>query len=400
MISSKEAQDIINQYSIQFEKSKVELSEACGLVLADDVNADRPFPPYDRVCMDGIAISSEAFTNGQLEFKIQSTQAAGEPPHALDDSRHCIEIMTGAVLPKGTDAVIRYEDLQLKDGLAKVQLEEVRQWQNVQKKGKEHDKGDVLLSAPKLISPAQVAVLATVGKAEVDVVHWPEIAIVSNGDELVEIDEAPEDHQIRRSNVYALEALCKKNRWPSKTYHLSDNREEIEKELDGILKNHRLILMSGGVSKGKFDYLPEVFSELGVGKQFHKVQQRPGKPFWFGTYEQGVVFAFPGNPVSTFMCATRYFEPWMWKNAGLKSKGETAVLAEDFRFNPSLQYFLQVKLSQQGSHLVATPLKGKGSGDLVNLAQVDAFLELPAERSHFKKNEEFRVWRINVHSAT
>lgn len=399
MISSKEAHDIIYKYCIQFGKSRVELSNACGLVLTSDVRADRPFPPYDRVCMDGIAIASEAFNNGRTQFAIQSTQAAGEPPQALDDENHCIEIMTGAVLPKGTDAVIRYEDLELKNGLANVQLEEVRQWQNVQKKGIEHDKGDVLLSAPKLISPAQVAVLATVGKAEVDVIPWPEIAIVSNGDELVEIDQRPEDHQIRKSNVYALEALCKKNGWPSKTYHLSDNREEIEKELDHILRNHRLILMSGGVSKGKFDHLPEVLSELGVNKQFHKVQQRPGKPFWFGTYDQGFVFAFPGNPVSTFMCATRYFEPWMWKNAGLKLKGETAVLAEDFRFNPSLQYFLQVKLSQQGSHLVATPFKGKGSGDLVNLARVDAFLELPAERSHFKKNEEFSVWRINVHSA-
>ncbi|HKK88323.1 MAG TPA: molybdopterin molybdotransferase MoeA [Saprospiraceae bacterium] len=399
MISSKEAHDIIYKCSIQFEKSKEELTNACGLVLATEVTADRPFPPFDRVCMDGIAISSEAFKNGQVEFRIQSTQAAGQPPHSLNDSNHCIEIMTGAVLPKGTDAVIRYEDLELKDGLAKVQLEEVRQWQNVQKTGIERLQGDVLLSAPQLISPAQVAVLATVGKAEIDVVRWPEIAIVSNGDELVEIDETPEDHQIRKSNVYALQALCKKNRWPSKTYHLSDNREEIQKELNSILRNHRLILMSGGVSKGKFDYLPEVLSDLGVHKQFHKVQQRPGKPFWFGTYDRGFVFAFPGNPVSTFMCATRYFEPWMWKNAGLKLKSETALLAEDFRFNPALQYFLQVKLSQQGSHLLATPYKGKGSGDLVNLAQVDAFLELPAERNYFKKNEEFRVWRIGVNSA-
>jgi molybdopterin molybdotransferase len=399
MVHTKEAEAMILATRLDLPVSSWTLSDSWGMILAENLYADRPFPPYHRVCMDGVAISSKAFGEGRRTFKVESTQAAGEAPHTLQNEAHCIEIMTGAVLPDGTDAVIRYEDIALSDGLAEIRLPEVKPWQNVQKMGIERTRDSLLLESPMLIGPAQIAVLATEGQSDVQVKTWPQIAIVSSGDELVEIEEKPLPHQIRKSNVYALKALCHKNRWPTKKYHLADNKKEILQQLRLILESHSIVLMSGGVSKGKFDYLPEALEELGVEKQFHRVAQRPGKPFWFGTYNNGVVFAFPGNPVSTFMCATRYFEPWMWKNAGLEMKVETAILAEDFEFKPSLQYFLQVKLSHLGSHLLATPLKGKGSGDLVNLAQVDAFLELPAERTHFKKNEEFRVWRIGMHSA-
>ena len=145
---------------------------------------------------------------------------------------------------------------------------------------------------------------------------------------------------------------------------------------------------------GKFDYVPRVLYDLQVVKLFHKVKQRPGKPFWFGTHAGGaLVFAFPGNPVATFMCLHRYFMPWFAASQGITAQHIFAVLADDVRFTPELQYFLQVNLRVSPSgNLLAMPLAGNGSGDFANLTAANAFLELPAGRDFFEKGEVFRVW--------
>jgi molybdopterin molybdotransferase len=146
---------------------------------------------------------------------------------------------------------------------------------------------------------------------------------------------------------------------------------------------------------GKFDYVPEVLNSLSVQKLFHKVQQRPGKPFWFGKAREGaLVFAFPGNPVSSFLCLYRYFIPWLNASLGLKQEGQIyASLGQDFDFSASLTYFLQVqlKINEEGQ-LVALPLEGHGSGDFANLANSQAFMELPSGVNHFKKGERYRIW--------
>ena len=149
---------------------------------------------------------------------------------------------------------------------------------------------------------------------------------------------------------------------------------------------------------GKFDYIPQVLEQLQVEKIFHKVQQRPGKPFWFGKHNSGpVVFAFPGNPVATFKCTQRYFIPWLNKTLGAEAKQTVyAVLNNDFIFQPSLQYFLQVKLNfSDDGRLLATPVEGNGSGDFANLADTDAFMELPLNKTEFKSGEVYRVWIFN-----
>ena len=160
------------------------------------------------------------------------------------------------------------------------------------------------------------------------------------------------------------------------------------------MQQYDVIILSGGVSEGKFDYIPKALDECGVKKLFHKVQQRPGKPFWFGKNDKGVlVFALPGNPVSAFMCLHRYLLSWLEKSLGVRKQNLYAVLNEDFTFTPKLQYFLQVKLHvDQKGCLIATPVEGNGSGDFANLAATNAFMELPLERNNFTKGEVFKIW--------
>ena len=394
MLKVEEATRLINAQVRDYGSERIALDETVGRVLAEDVAADRDFPPFDRVSMDGIAIDYTAFENGRTEFRIEQTIAAGEPIATLKNKDNCMEVMTGAVCPEGCDTVIRYEDLEINDGVARLMIDDIRHTQNVHNQGIDRTAGDTLIKAGKLINAADIAIMATVGKAEVLVRKNPRVCILSNGDELVQVHETPEPHQIRRSNVHALSNLLKSRHVDAETRHISDDRELIREHVEQLLQDFDVLLMSGGVSMGKFDHLPSVFDELGVEKVFHKIQQRPGKPFWFGKHPSGtLIFAFPGNPVSTFMCAIRYFIPWL--NTTLEQRDipeMSAILSEDFHFRPTLQYFLPVKTHMKDGQLYGAPRPGHGSGDLANLTDADGFLELPIDRSDFQKGEAFRFW--------
>lgn len=392
LITGNKALEIVLNNAENYGIEEVDFLNSSGRILKENIFADRDFPPFDRVSMDGIAISSEAFNNGQRAFKIEGIQAAGSEQLTLQNANNCMEAMTGAVLPKNADAVIQYELLTIENGIAKVNLEAVKSFQNIHLKGTDKKQGDLLIKENTFISPAEIGVFATVGKSTVKVAKQPKVIIVSTGNELVEVGETPAEHQIRRSNVFTLVSLLEKLKIKADTAHILDDKEILKTKIKVYLNDNDVLIFSGAVSKGKFDFIPEVLNELGVKKLFHQVKQRPGKPFWYGKKGEKTVFAFPGNPVATFVNCLKYFYPWYYKSAGLNFENKhQAILSEDFYFKPELTYFLQVKLNQFEGKLMATPIAGKGSGDLANLADADAFLELPDNRSNFTKGEVFPV---------
>ena len=251
-------------------------------------------------------------------------------------------------------------------------------------------KADIPIKKQTVISPAEIGVLATVGKTTVQVAKNPKVMLISTGDELVEINQTPADYQIRRSNIHTLVSILERINIKADTIHIADDKPMLKQKIDSILENYDVLLFSGAVSKGKFDYLPEILEELGVEKLFHKVSQRPGKPFWFGKKERKTIFAFPGNPVSTFVSCMKYFYPWFQKSTGVSYKNKNfAILAKDFNFTPDLTYFLQVRLENKNGQLLAHPIAGHGSGDLANLIDNDAFIELPTGKQLFNKGEVF-----------
>lgn len=389
MISVQEASAIIHSHLLVPTSESIILKNAGGRTLAAPVFADRDLPPFNRVAMDGIAFNFSFFQKGQREFPVEATQAAGLPQCKLNTANACLEVMTGAVLPAGTDTVVRYEDLEIKNGVAKVLVETIEANQNIHPQGQDARLGEELLPAGMKISPAEVALLASVGINQVKVLAFPKTAIISTGDELVEVSQTPLPHQIRRSNDSALQAALQEMGCPAATFHLADSKDVLKTELTKIFKQHDLIILSGGVSKGKFDFIPDVLESLGVKKLFHQVSQKPGKPFWFGKSEKQTVFALPGNPVSTYMCFYRYIKPWLQKSLGFHAETAHVVLARDFIFKPELTYFLQVKVQNEGGTLMAYPIAGGGSGDFANLKNVDGFIELPASQQHFAKGEAF-----------
>jgi molybdopterin molybdotransferase len=395
LISVDEAERIIFAESRDFGFETVSLPKSLGRTLAKPLVANRDFPPFHRVTMDGIAIKYKDFEKGNRKFTINSIQVAGEPQKSLIADNECIEVMTGAILPKNTDTIIRYEDLSIANGIAKINSE-MKFQQNIHFKGEDRKIGDILVPENQIIRAAELAVGASIGASLLSLKKLPKIAIITSGDELVGLDQIPKEHQIYSSNVFAINSLLNSYGIEASKIHIQDNLSETEKAIENALNNYDILIMSGGVSMGKRDFIPTALHNLGVEKLFHKIAQTPGKPFWFGKKAEKLVFALPGNPVSTYLCMVRYMMPWLFKalnNCELTTK--YAQLSEDFTIKNSLTYFLQVKLFQEKATIMAQPIKGHGSGDFANLVDANAFLELPAyDRNEFKKGEIFRVWRF------
>lgn len=389
MVTVKEATACILSNCFQPQPESVPLVDCVGRFLAEAIRADRDLPPFDRVAMDGVAVRWSSLQRGLRVFTVAATQAAGAPPVQIDTEDCCIEVMTGAVLPEGWDVVVRYEDVVVEGNTASLAELRFVRFQNVHRKGADSQQGDVLVQAGVLITPAEVAVLASVGKSHVKVRSLPRVAIVSTGDELVDVDEEPSLFQIRRSNSYMLQAAFRQTGIISRLHHIADQEEVLQASLGEILSQADAVIISGGISKGKFDFVPRVLEQLGVKKQFQHVSQRPGKPFLFGTMNGKVVFALPGNPVSTFLCYCRYIRPWLKASLGTMDSEPVARLAVDYAFEPPLTCFLQVQLAWKEGSLWASPVPGGGSGDFANLRLVDGFLELPADRKVFKAGEAF-----------
>jgi len=396
MISVQQAEEIILSQVRNFGTEEIFYENALGRVLAEDILADCDLPPFDRPTVDGIAISFKSYEKGVRDFTIKAVQAAGETPISINNENECVEIMTGAALHSSMDTVIRYEDILISNNVANITID-VKKGQNIHLKGKDKKAGEILVKANQIITPSILGIAASVGKTFLKVKKLPKVAIISTGDEMVSPETVPTPFQLRRSNGITIKSVLEKFKIFADWLHWNDDFKLIKNELSRCIDTYDILLISGGVSMGKFDYLPKVCEELGIEKLFHKIKQRPGKPFWFGkSRNEKLVFAFPGNPVSVFMCLHRYFIPWLEKSLEIPENSQYAVLQNDIDFPFSLQYFAQVKLSVNPSgQLIAESVNTNGSGDFSHLAETDAFIELPLDKTKFKKGEVYKIWKYN-----
>lgn len=392
MITVQEALNQVYAQAKPLAIEEVDLLQARGRVLATPIIADRDFPPFHRATMDGIAINTAAFEQGQRQFPVEAIQPAGHPQLALQKANHCIEIMTGAMLPVGCNAVIRYEDVQLDNQVAQVQLDNVTAYQNVHLQGADEKEGQTLVNAGTKITPAIIAIAASVGLAQLSVYQLPRVAVCSTGDELVAITEKPQPHQIRQSNSYMLIAGLAQEGIMANRYHLPDEPTLMAEQMTDLVKSYDVLLFSGAVSKGKFDFLPQVLQQLNMQTLFHSIAQKPGKPLLFGKFDNGVlVFGFPGNPVSTWICYQLYFRAWLYRSINIKLPIVQAAASKVLTFKPALVHHVLVRLSNQDGKLIATPVNTSTSGDMVNLMQAEGHISLPAEQDTFEAGTLFDV---------
>lgn len=399
MISVSDAEKLINDQQILLVEDDVQLQNAYGLLTAENINCDRDLPPFHRVAMDGIAINTEGLKSTR-SFEIAGTHRAGVAAPQLTNPHHCFEVMTGCILPNGANAVIKVEDLKIiTEGdrqIACIQHNDaIPPMFNIHPQGSDKRSGELVLPEGVILLAPQIAIAASVGKSRICVKRKPRFAVISTGDELVDIDDPIEEFQIRRSNVYAIQIALQANGFPASTFHINDDKNNLFDQLSTILHSFDAVIISGGVSMGKFDFVPQVLADLNVSCKFHKVKQRPGKPLWFGVSQQNKpVFALPGNPVSSLVGFYRYILPWLngiyAKRRALQLYG---TLTEAVTFTAPLTYFQQIKITAtdpQGIHV--TPITTNGSGDFSSLLDSDGFVQLSATESIFAAGDSFPLF--------
>ncbi|PHI18897.1 molybdopterin molybdenumtransferase MoeA [Lewinellaceae bacterium SD302] len=399
MIDQSKARRLTLEQQFDWGKEKLPLEKCLGRALREDIMADRPQPPFNRVTMDGIAIDYSRYAQGQRFFSISGLHAAGDAPKALKDSAKCLEIMTGAALPNGYTTVIRYEDLTAREGGFQLP-EDVKDNKNIHVAGSDLPMSEqpVIRSGTK-ITPGAIGALATFGYDRLKVSKLPRVAVVSTGNELVAVSKKnPAEHQIRRSNIYQLATLLAKEKIEVSLHHFEDDQKTLERGIQELIRQHHIVIFSGGVSKGKLDFLPEVFEKLGIRKLFHGVAQRPGKPLWVGRTDGCMVFGLPGNPISSLACLLLYVGPFIRKNLGLQSPETRKIsLGKSHRFVPDLDLALAVSLEVDGfgSDDAAMPVESQGSGDALSLLRTDGFLLLPRGKKRYEAGRRYEYLPID-----
>ena len=388
MLSTSEARRQGLDAMPRFPSESVAIGASVGRILHQSVLAERDQPPFDRVTMDGIAVAFASIEQGLREFRISGTQHAGDPVQTLDNADACIEIMTGAVMPRGADTVIPVERIDVDDGSATLENGyRPQRGQFIHRRGSDHTQHTEVLSAGAEIMPVDIAILASCGLQAIDVARAPVIRIISTGNELVAAGRPIEPHQIRLSNGPSIAAMLASQGFTRSGHaHLVDDPEELETRIAEHLNAAEVVILSGGVSMGKADFVPQVLERLGVEPVFHKVSQRPGKPMWFGVGPNGqAVFALPGNPVSSLVCCRQYVLPALFHASGRPERPTTTVMLDEaVEFKPELTCFLPVRVTPDDrGGLHATPVPTNTSGDFTALGGTDGYVELDLETSKF-----------------
>jgi molybdopterin molybdotransferase len=410
MVTVAEAERLVLESVGRLPAERCKLQEAAGRVLRQAIVADRDGPPGDRATLDGVCLRSSEWTADRREWRVAGTQAAGAAPLPAPGEGECLEIMTGALVPSPCDAVLPVEDYTREGDTMRARAEtSLARGQGVHPAGSDFQAGAELHPGGRRLTGREIAVAASCGCAFVDVTVEPKVALLTTGDELVEIDEIPKPHQIRRSNDLALKAVlaaagCTK----IELNHLPDNPQAISWNLERLVQQADVIIVTGGISKGRFDFLPGALQELGVTERFHGVAQRPGKPMYFGTIEREgdflhpedtrvvAVFALPGNPVSAFACLHRYVLPALERMRGITTPrlAEKAFLAASVQRHPKLTLFMPVVLVvADDGRLMAEPRPFNTSGDFASVAATDGFVEIAPGEGEAEAGAAVPLWR-------
>ncbi|MCK4846471.1 MAG: molybdopterin molybdotransferase MoeA [Deltaproteobacteria bacterium] len=405
MKTVRTAQSTILAAVTVFKSESVKCTESLGRILAEDVLSNRNHPPYDISAMDGYAVIYDDIDGATKEspavLKIIDDIKAGDAPKVTLTTGTASRIMTGAPIPEGADTVIRVEDTDCNETDAKILIPS-KKGSNIRLLGENLRTDDLVLTKGTDIGPAELGILAMVKKALVEVYRRPRVAILSSGDELEGLDDPFDERKIPDANTYTVMAEMQAiGIEPVLLGIARDNPGELKDKLKEGLECDALIV-SGGVSVGHHDFVRPTLKELGVEIDFWRVALRPGHPFAFGRRAEGnkLIFALPGNPVSSMVCAEEFIIPAMRKMMGavnLFRKTITVRLGEDVKDKVGRTHFMRSHLSVNESGEQTLKLTGsQGSGILMSMVTADALLVMPAECSELKAGTLVTAQLLNL----
>jgi molybdopterin molybdotransferase len=391
MISFERAYKIVLSHAFTTGSESVSFMSSAGRVLAEKVRSDIDIPPFDKSAVDGYACRRE---NLGMELEMLEVVSAGMQPEYTIEAATCAKVMTGAPVPEGADFVFMVEDALITDG-GKVIFTGKSSKDNISRTGEDVRTGDVVLERGIQIRPQDIAVMASVGCTLVKVSRMPRVGIISTGSELVEPSSRPGMSQIRNSNAYQLLAQAERAGGTGRYYGIAIDEEEVTYQmLTRALEENDVVMLTGGVSMGDFDFVPAVLRRAGVEILFDRVAVQPGKPTTFGVHKNCLVFGLPGNPVSSFIQFELLVRPLIMKMMGCKWSGVewNVPLAEEYRRkNSSRLGFIPVKINRKG---MAVPVEYHGSAHISALPLADGIVAIPEGVNLLEKGEIVNVRQV------
>jgi len=392
MISVTEAKQIILNHLPDRKTMLLPLSEAAGLVTSSEVIAGTDIPGFPQSSMDGYALKYE---DRNLPLEISGEMAAGTTAALQITNGQASRIFTGAPLPEGADTVVMQEKITVENQILVIHDENLSLGLNVRPKGSEVKQGAVAMGAGMVLSPAAIGFLAGIGKDKVEVYRPPVVAVILTGNELQDPGKELAFGQVYEANSYQLKAALEKTGVKEiRIFRAEDDPETLQQVLEQTLAASDLVLLNGGVSVGDYDFVTRAAKHCGIEEKFHKIRQKPGKPLFFGTKGEKLVFGLPGNPSSSLTCFYQYVLPAVEQLSGLKNSIQkiNATATHNYTKPPGLTHFLKA-FYENGS---VTPLHAQESYRLHSFAQANCFLVLPEESVGCKKGDTVEIHLLPV----
>lgn len=400
MLSVTDALAQIARHSQPGQTETIRLADSLGLTLAESIKATADSPPFDKSMMDGFAVRSADISAADTVLSVVERTVAGQVPQKNVGTGEAIQVMTGTAVPAGCDAVIPVEQLEDRGETISVAISSIGAGRNIMRQGESMQSGETVLPAGRPITPAQLALLAELGRFEVEAWRRPQIAVLATGNELVPVDQQPGPGQIRNSNEPMLTAQIQSAGANAQPLGIArDEHDELKAKIEAGLQSDFLIL-SGGVSAGVLDLVPQVLAECGVEQVFHKVKLKPGKPIWFGVRpesEQGgrcLVFGLPGNPVSSLVCFELFVKPALRRVQGLENPIEPlqAELTQAHLVKGDRPVYHPARWQVENGKLTAQPTRWVGSADLRGTAEANGMIHFPPREATYECGETVELF--------
>lgn len=398
MISYLEALDLIKQNTPKPKQEVVDLDKSLGMILAKDIKAICPLPVMDNSAMDGFALNASdvksASPQASIELKIKGDICAGDTKPKMLKPGECYRIMTGAPIPKNANSILIKEHASINNNKL-IFDSEVDVGKHIRRKGEEIKRGSLILKKGSRIHAGTIAVLASQGLDQIPVIQKPKIAVISTGSELIKPGKPLKAGQIYDSNSYMLKAMLQEIGIHSISLKtLKDKPEQIQSVIQKVLANHDMVIIVGGVSVGEYDFVKQALEEQSVKQIFWRVDQKPGKPLYFGRKNKTLVFGLPGNPASAYICFFEYVNPAICHLMGSKvdpKKSQYLPLEHNIRIRGRQTQFLKAKVDEKGVHI----LNHQGSHMITSLHAANAIAVLEVRDKEYIPGELIEVHILN-----
>ncbi|MBL1281059.1 MAG: molybdopterin molybdotransferase MoeA [Fluviicola sp.] len=387
MIEINEAINIITNNSTLLKEKEMDIIDVLNHCLSEDIFSPMFLPPFDQSAMDGYAVCGEFET-----YKLVGEVQAGDAVSFRINKGEACRIFTGAITPEGTTAIAKQEIVKRNNNEIRI-LEKVKEGTSIRRKGEELEKGALVIKKSTLLTPAAIGLLSGLGLEKVKVISQPKITVIVTGNELTPLGQELKEGKIYESNSYTLRSVLQSVGYNSEVLRVKDDFEDTKRVISNAIEKSDVVIMTGGISVGDYDFVGKALESLGVEQAFYKVNQKPGKPIFYGTKDKVKIFGLPGNPAAVLTCFYMYVVPAIRKMTGYSNpllEKREVMLGHDYVKKGTRSYILKAKV-KNGQVKIHS---GQSSAMLSSFVDANCLLLIDSEEGTLKAGEKVTVYML------